>query len=119
MAVAVRVLLGVVLVIAGVTKLSVRNWGRDTAHALGLPFAVTAPTPVVELLIGAGLITGLRLMPEAALGLLLLYTGVLLVQISKPDAPPCACFGRAATPITWRTVARNAVLLVMAIVNVL
>ena len=118
MAVALRVLLGVVLVIAGVTKLSLRNWGRDTAYALGLPVVLTAPTPVLELLIGAGLITGVRLMPEAALGLLLVYTGVLLVQISKPDAPPCACFGRATTPITWRTIARNVVLLVLALVSV-
>jgi len=118
MAAAARVLLGLVLVVAAVSKLSMRGWARDTARALRLPYLVTQSTPAVELLVGAGLITGLRLMPEAALGLLLTYTGVLLVQISREDAPPCACFGRAAKPITWRTIARNSVLLALAIVSV-
>ena len=80
--------------------------------------SLTQSTPAVELLIGAGLITGLRLMPEAGLGLLLIYTGVLLVQVSREDAPPCACFGRAARPITWRTIARNSALLALAVVSV-
>lgn len=118
MALAARVILGLVLVVAAVSKLSVRQWAHDTARALGLPYALTAPTPVLELLIGSGLITGVRLMPVAALGLLLLYTGVLLVQVTKNNAPPCACFGRAARPITWRTVARNGVLLALALVSV-
>lgn len=118
MAVAARVVLGVVLVAAAITKLSVRGWARDTARALQLPLLLTRTTPALELLIGAGLLTGVRLMPEAALGLLLVYTGVLLVQISREDAPPCACFGRAATPITWKTLARNGLLLALAVVTV-
>ncbi len=93
-------------------------WARDASDALRLPRVFTEPTPFVELLIGAGLLGGLRLMPEAALGVLLIYTGVLLVQISRADAPPCACFGRAAKPITWRTIARNGGLLLVAIVSV-
>ena len=56
-------------------------------------------------------------MPEAAFAVLLIYTGVLLVQLSREDAPPCACFGRAAKPITWATVARNTVLLALAVVS--
>ena len=118
MAAAARVLLGLIFVIAAVSKLSVPGWARDTARALRLPFLVTQSTPAVELLVGAGLISGLRLMPEAALGVLLIYTGVLLVQVSREDAPPCACFGRAAKPITWRTVGRNSLLLVLALVSV-
>ncbi len=118
MVVAARVVLGVVFVMAAISKLSVRGWGRDTARALRLPVTLTQPTPVIELALGAGLITGLRLMPQAAIGLLLIYTGVLLLQISREDAAPCACFGRAATPITGRTLARNGLLLALAAVSV-
>jgi uncharacterized membrane protein YphA (DoxX/SURF4 family) len=117
-ALAARVVLGLIFVVAAISKLSVRGWARDTAAALRLPLTLTMTTPAFELAIGAGLITGLRLMPEAALGLLLVYTGVLLVQVSRDDAPPCACFGRAARPITWNTVLRNGVLLAVAIISV-
>ena len=117
MAVAARVLLGLVFVVAAVSKLSTRGWGRETARALRLPLVLTWPTPAVELLIGAGLITGVRFMSGAALALLLVYTGVLVVQVTRDDAPPCACFGRAVSPITWRTVARNVALIALAIVS--
>lgn len=113
------VALGLVFLFAGVSKLSARDWARDTSVALRLPFRLVQSTPVVELLIGAGLVTRLTLMPEAALGVLLIYTGVLLVQLSRESAPPCACFGRAAKPITWATVGRNAVLLALAVISVL
>ncbi|MEY2469710.1 MAG: Methylamine utilization protein MauE [Actinomycetota bacterium] len=111
------VALGLVFLAAAVSKLSVRGWARDTAAALRVPFRLTQSAPAVELLIGAGLVTRVRFMPEAALGVLLIYTGVLLIQISREDAPPCACFGRAAKPITWATVARNAVLVALAVIS--
>ncbi|MBA2607358.1 MAG: hypothetical protein H0U92_00280 [Actinobacteria bacterium] len=120
MAAAARVVLGAVFLGSGIAKLSVRGWARDTTAALKLPFLVTQSTPSVELLVGAGLVTGVRLVPVAALGLLIAYTGVLLVALANADgdAPPCACFGRAAKPITWLTVARNAGLIAIALVTV-
>lgn len=119
MGLAARLVLGAVLLAAGVSKLSRRGWARETADALHLPFLVTQSTPAIELLVGAGLITGVRLVPLAGLGLLIAYTGVLLVQIAREDgSPPCACFGRSAAPITWRTIARNVVLLAVSLVTV-
>ncbi len=113
-------MLAVVFLGSGIAKLSVRGWARDTATALKLPFLVTQSTPLVELLVGAGLVAGVRLVPVAALGLLIAYTGVLLVALANADgdAPPCACFGRTAKPITWLTVARNAALIAIALVTV-
>lgn len=119
MALAARLILGAVFLVAGVSKLSRRRWARETADALRLPFLVTQSTPAIELLVGAGLITSVRLVPLAGLGLLVAYTGVLLVEIAREDgAPPCACFGRNSAPITWRTVGRNVVLLAVSLVTV-
>jgi len=113
------VALGLVFLAAAISKLSVRGWARQTATALNVPFWLTQSAPATELLIGAGLVTRVPFMPEAALGVLLIYTGVLLTQLSREDAPPCACFGRAAKPITWATVARNAALIGLAVFSVL
>jgi uncharacterized membrane protein YphA (DoxX/SURF4 family) len=120
MALAARLILAAVFLAAGVSKLSRPGWARETSGALQLPFLLTQSTPAVELLIGAGLVTGVRLVPLAALGLLLVYTGLLLVEPgrSEGDGPPCACFGRAVAPITWRTVARNVALIAVALVTV-
>lgn len=119
-ATAARLVLAAVFLGAGIAKLSVRGWARSTAGALKLPFRVTQSTPWLELLVGAGLVAGVRLAPVAALGLLLAYTGVLLVALANADgaAPPCACFGRAARPITWTTVLRNVALIAIALVTV-
>ena len=115
-----RLALGVVFLAAGISKVSVRGWARDTSAALGLPYALTQSTPALELLIGAGLVAGVRLVPLAALGLLLIYTGVLLTQLARHegDGPPCACFGRTTKPITWTTVGRNFALVALALVTV-
>lgn len=114
-----RLVLGAVFLSASISKLSRRGWARETADALHLPFLVTQSTPAIELLVGAALITGVRLVPLAGLGLLVAYTGVLLVEIAREGgAPPCACFGRAAKPITWRTIGRNVVLLLVSLVTV-
>jgi hypothetical protein len=119
MATVAGIALGAMFVVAAVSKLSVRGWARSTADALHLPFAITQSTPAVELVIGAGLVTQVRLMRLAGLGLLLIYTGVLLVQVTRATAPPCACFGRAMKPITWWTVGRNVVLIGVALVSLL
>src|SRR5262249_4448273 len=98
-------------------KLSHRGWARETSTALAIPYALTQSTPALELIVGAALVAGVRLAGVAALGLLLIYTGLLLVRMSAGDAPPCACFGRAVRPITWATVARNVVLIALAVVT--
>ena len=121
MALAARLVLAAVFLAAGISKLSRPGWARETANALRLPFVLTQSTPALELLIGAGLVTGIRLVPLAALGLLFVYTGVLLTELARAegDGPPCACFGRAVAPITWRTVGRNVVLIAVALVTLL
>lgn len=119
MAAVTGVFLGLVFLGAAVSKLSVRGWARDTSVALHLPYLVTQSTPAIELLVGAGLVTQVRLVPFAALGLLLAYTGVLLRELAAATdaAPPCACFGRTVKPITWWTVGRNVLLLGVAVVS--
>jgi uncharacterized membrane protein YphA (DoxX/SURF4 family) len=113
------VLLGAVFVVAGVLKLSAPGQWRTQSADLGVPGAVAAALPIVELVVGALLIAQVarRAVAIVAALLLLAFTVVLVVRLVQGRRPPCACFGAlSARPIGWGNVVRNGVLIVVAAV---
>ena len=116
--VAAGLAVGVALLVAGMTKLARPSWVRD-AGALGVPVWVARPVPVVELAVGAGLVTGLARRPLAwvAVALLVAFTAIVARSLAAGRRPVCACFGAwSSRPIGPTTLVRNAVLLVLAVV---
>lgn len=109
------VAVGAAFVVAGASKLAAgRGWNQ-----LRVPGWLAAPVPHAELVIGALLIVQVwRPWPAvAALVLLVAFTVLLLAHLRAGSHPPCACFGAwSARPIGWGHVARNAVLIGLAVV---
>jgi uncharacterized membrane protein YphA (DoxX/SURF4 family) len=116
---AAGIVLGAVLLVSGVTKLaSPERWSDQARELLAIP-AVARVLPVVEVVLGALLIVGWhrRLTAVAVAMLLIAFTVLLVVRIGQGRRPPCACFGTwSSAPIGWSHVARNAGLLVLAMV---
>lgn len=112
---AARLFVGVLFLVAAVSKLQIRGWSTQTARAMRLPLAPVRATPGAELVVGAALVAGVPLAPLAAIVMLVAYTAVLVPRVG---GPPCACFGRAAKPITRWTIGRNVALLALCIVSV-
>ena len=108
---------GVVVVWAGASKLLAGSSWYDGVASAGVPRWILNPLPLLEVIIGA--LTAVRLwvpvIPLVLAGLLMTFTGWILVAIRKDDVPTCACFGSMSKkPIGWRHVARNSVLIALA-----
>jgi hypothetical protein len=112
---------------SGVLKLRATESTRDTIRALGLPpvlqrDGVARAYPIMEIALGGGL-----LILPAPLWWLASLAGVLLMTlltflvvrvIRSGDAVACNCFG-STQPITGRTVVRNSILSVLALLTVI
>jgi hypothetical protein len=105
--VAAGIAVGAALLVAGATKLARPSWVRD-ASALGVPVVVARPVPVVELAVGAGLVTGLARRPLAwvAVALLLAFTVVVARSLVAGLRPACAAPDRPRDGGAQRRVAR-------------
>ncbi len=119
MSVAARIALGLVFLVSGASKLAERTW-PSSAAAFGVPRWAARLLPIVELVVGALLVPGLggAWVVGVAAALLVAFTAVIVLRLlADGDRPVCACFGAWSTrPISWRTVARNAGLLALAVV---
>ncbi len=113
------VVLGVVFLVAGGTKIaSVVTW-RQQAVDLGAPRWIAQVLPGVEIAIGALLVSQFqrRAVAIVAAVVLLAFTTLLVVRLRQGRRPPCACFGSlSATPIGWTHVGRNALFVAIAAV---
>ena len=118
-----RVMIGVVFLVAAVTKLAAfgafvrsvpfvaRAWARPVAVA-----AVGSELLVVALLTTAATTaTGLLL----ATGLGAALTAVVAAQVARGVRAPCACFGRSRLPVSRRHVVRNACLTAFALAGLI
>ena len=120
--------LAAVLVLSGLAKLPDPTSTRSMMTLLGLPRAVATTSvarllPWAELTVAALLLTPWRwTFALGALGaaLLFLVFWVLVARAMTFDPRPvCACFGKVGDHrITWRTVARNTILLALALMTV-
>ena len=111
------VVVGVVVVWAGASKLVAGSSWSDDAASAGVPRWMLSPLPHLE--VGVGALTAVRLwvpvMPLVLAGLLMAFTAWILVAMRKDDVPTCACFGSMSKkPIGWRHVARNLALIALA-----
>lgn len=117
MIIVASVLLGAVFVISAITKLDALEQWRAQATDLGVPGFVSGGLPFLELAVGALLVAQIarRAVAIAAGGLLVGFTALLVARLSQGRRPPCACFGAwSSKPISWVTVARNAVFIALA-----
>ena len=110
-------LVGAILVIAGVAKLTSRGWPSQ-ARAIGAPPWALRVVPILEIAIGAALVAGVPYAGWAAIVLLVAFTLFLVVALLRGVEAPCACFGSMSSrPVTWWSVARNIVLMALAAVS--
>lgn len=110
----------VVLLVAGVTKLA-GPWRRDS-EALGVPWAVAAPVPFVEIVLGALLAAGVGrpLVAWCAAALMVAFGGLVALHLAHGRRPPCACFGAwSSKPLGPGHLLRNCVLAALAVVATL
>lgn len=117
------VVLGVAFVVAGAAKLASGDQWPVLAAALGVPqiaMRVVVPVlPIVEIVVGSGLIV--QLWPRALAVLALVMLAGFSVQLARELAggrhPVCACFGTwSARPLGPSHLVRNGLLAVLAAV---
>jgi hypothetical protein len=124
LALAARIVVAAAFVVAAVQKLRALPAMRAQVEGFGVPGplvgASVAVLPAAELLTAAGLLALSRsaVPPFVAVGLLAVFTGAVIGNLSRGRRPPCPCFGAAASdvPISARTVVRNGWLLALAVV---
>ena len=114
-----RIVVGIVFVVAGASKLAAGPGWRRQARELGAPEPTIAPVPWIELAIGAMLaFDAIPPIPAlAAIVMLIAFSALLLMRIREGRRPACACFGAwSARPIGPAHLIRNAVLLALSVV---
>lgn len=102
----------------------------DKWQVAGTPFATGSVTvdglvrrwlPWIELALGITLIFRMspRFFGTLAFLLLVGFTASLVRVISSGQRPPCLCFGSSrARPVSWKTIARNVVLIACAVTTI-
>jgi uncharacterized membrane protein YphA (DoxX/SURF4 family) len=111
--------LGVMFVVSGGYKLADGPAWPKQAADMGVSRPVALAVPWFELVLGGVLVSGL-VSPWAeavAVVVLVVFTVVIVRRLLDGSRPPCACFGsRSKRPLGRRHVARNLVLLAVAVV---
>lgn len=120
-----RASLILVFAVAALAKLKDLRAARQGLVEFGLPLAVARPgavaLPLVELGTAAALLVPaiVWLGGVAASSLLTAFTAAIAFNLWRGRRPDCRCFGQiAAGPIGFATVARNAVLVIVALLIV-
>jgi peroxiredoxin len=120
-----RLVLAAVLAWSGVAKVADRAGFGAALAGFALPAwvarAAVVALPIAELAVAVALVPAASSWWAAvtALALLLAFTVVLVVSLLRGRRPECHCFGAfSARPVSWRTAARNWVLVAAAAVLV-
>jgi Methylamine utilisation protein MauE len=124
LALAARIVVAAAFVVAAVQKLRALPAMRAQLEGFGVPGplvgASVAVLPAAELVTAVALLALPRspIPPFVAVGLLAVFTGAVIGNLSRGRRPPCPCFGAGASdaPISARTVVRNGWLLALAVV---
>ena len=112
------VVIGLLFVIAGASKLAIGPAWPEQARGFGAPRWAAVVVPWVELAIGAALVAQLATPYPAiaAIAILVLFTVLIVRHLLAGRAPSCACFGAwSARPIGPGHLVRNSVFLVIAV----
>jgi uncharacterized membrane protein YphA (DoxX/SURF4 family) len=116
------ILLGLVFLVSGASKLAAGPAWPEQARALGAPSFVVPVLPWFELVLGAVLVMQLAptLAAAAALVVLVGFTALLLRRLAEGRHPPCACFGAwSSKPLGRGHVVRNLGFIALAAVALL
>jgi len=116
------IIVGVVLVVAGVLKLVAGpGWSMQAAD-MDVPRPIALVVPYVEIVLGV-LVAVQVFTPWPAVAALLLFvvfTVVIVRRLMDGSRPPCGCFGsRSQRPLGAYHVVRNLVFLALAVVTVI
>ena len=121
-AVIASVVIGLVFVVAGASKLAAGEQWYANAADLGAPRPVARLVPWVELATGAALVVRLAVPVPAvvAAAMLVAFSVLIVVRLRAGERPSCACFGAwSASEIGRGHLIRNGVLLAIAVVAML
>lgn len=108
---------GVVLLWAGVAKLTRPTSTAQSFAGLAIPFArfSARAVPLVEVAVGVCCVVRPRVGAAAAGLMLVLFTALLATHVRNGSRVSCGCFGSAApAPVTWVTLVRNSALILLA-----
>jgi uncharacterized membrane protein YphA (DoxX/SURF4 family) len=109
---------GLTLLVAGVSKLVDRGW-KAREIKLGSPAWALPFVAPIEVVLGALVAVRLQrlLLGLAAMVLLMAFTVFALVKWDERSGEPCNCFGvLSKRPTSARTIVRNIALIVLALV---
>ncbi len=116
-----RLVLAVVFLVSGVSKLADLAGSRQALRDFGVPAWLSAPggllLPLVELVVAVALLPLASAWwgAVAALALLLLFSIAIAYNLARGRKPDCHCFGQLSSrPIGWPTLLRNLVLAAIA-----
>lgn len=116
------VAVGAVFVVSSVAKFaSPARWSAE-ASAMGVPRLLVPVVPYAEVVLAAWLIVQWhrRAAALAAIAVLAVFSGLVVVRLAQGRRPVCACFGvLSARPIGPGTLLRNAVFAAVAAVAAL
>lgn len=112
---AVVVIIGLIFISAGVTKIRYGRFAANVGSYGLLPQSLVAPVgltlPWLETALGAGLLVGVALpwLLTVAIALLLAFALAMSLNLLRGRVIPCGCQGTTTT-ISWPLVARNLLL---------
>ena len=113
------VVVGLVFLVAGGSKIAAGPQWPVEAAELGAPRFSVAVLPWIELTVGALLVVQVaRPYPAyVALALLVGFTLLIVRRLAQGKRPACACFGAwSAKPLGAGHVARNTTLIIVAVI---
>ena len=116
------ILLGVVFLVSGGSKIAAGPAWPEQARGLGAPSFVVPLLPWFEIVLGAVLVMQLAPVLAAAFALVVLvgFTALIVRRLSQGQHPPCACFGTWSTkPLGRGHVLRNLGFIALAVVALL
>ena len=116
--IAASIVVGVVFLVAGASKIAAGPEWPVQARGLGAPAATIALVPWIEIAIGAVLVVQVARQPAAlaATAMLIVFTVLILIRLAQGRRPPCACFGAwSAKPLGAGHVARNVALIALSV----
>ena len=115
------VIVGVVICVAGASKIaSGQRWPID-AVALGTPAALVPVVPWFEIILGALLVAHIAPVVTGiiAFALLTVFTFLIVRQLRLGHRPVCACFGAwSSRPLGPEHVVRNVILMALALLTI-
>jgi hypothetical protein len=119
MGIVASVAVGLVLLVAGASKIASRDRWPAEAEAMAAPKWVVPVVPWIEIVLGAAMTATVRrdITAWPAAALFVVFTGLIVANLARGRRPVCACFGAlSARPLGWSHVARNAILIGLAVV---